>query len=64
VKRVGKPESFNYATDELSVTIPDAIPVLVRETRLGKKADRDLHLAPANGGLTYFIDCGGPLVRQ
>lgn len=64
VRRVGKPESFDYATDALSVTIPDAIPVLVRETRLGKKADRDLHLAPANGGLTYFIDCGGPLVRQ
>jgi hypothetical protein len=64
VKRVGKPESFEYDTDKLSVTIPDAIPVLVRETRLGKKSDRDLHLAPANGGLTYFIDCGAPLVRQ
>ena len=64
VKQVGKPESFEYDTDNLSVTIPDAIPVLVRETRLGKKSDRDLHLAPANGGLTYFIDCGNPLVRQ
>jgi hypothetical protein len=64
VKRVGKPESFEYDTDKLSVTIADATPVLVRETRLGKKADRDLHLARVNGGLTYFIDCGAPLGPQ
>jgi len=64
VKRVGRPESFEYDTDNLSVTIADATPVLVRETRLGKKADRGLHLARVNGELTYFIDCGTPLVRQ
>ena len=61
VKQVGKPESFDYATDSLSLTIPDAIPVLVRETRMGKKADRDLHLAHVGGQLTYFIDCGSPI---
>lgn len=38
--------------------------MLVRETRLGKKADRDLHLARVGGQLTYFIDCGNPLVRE
>ena len=64
VKQVGKPESFGYATDNLSLTIPDAIPVLVRETRLGKKADRDLHLARVGGQLTYFIDCGSPRQGQ
>jgi hypothetical protein len=42
------------------VTIPDAIPVHVRETRMGKKADRNLHLARVNGEMTYFVDCGTP----
>ena len=60
VKRVGKAEAFEYATDNLSGTIPDSIPVHVRETRMGKKADRNLHLARVNGELTYFIDCGTP----
>ena len=64
VTRVGKPESFEYDTDNLSVTIADAIPVHVRATRMGKKADQNLHLARVNGELTYFIDCGAPLVRQ
>ena len=64
VTRVGKPEAFEYDTDNLSVTIPDALPVHVRETRMGKKADRNLHLARVNGELTYFVDCGAPVVRQ
>jgi hypothetical protein len=64
VTRVGKPESFEYATDNQSVVVPDALPVQVRETSKGKKGDRDIHLARVNGQFTYFIDCGGPLVRQ
>jgi hypothetical protein len=64
VTSVGKPESFEYATDNQAVVIPDAIPVQVRETSKGKKGDRNIHLARVNGQLTYFIDCGGPLVRQ
>jgi hypothetical protein len=64
VKRVGKPEAFEYDTDTLSVTIPDAISVQVRETRMGKKGDRNLHLARVNGELTYFVDCGTPLARK
>jgi hypothetical protein len=64
VKRVGKPEAFEYATDNLTATIPDSIPVHVRETRMGKKADRNLHLARVNGELTYFIDCGTPRPPQ
>ena len=61
---MGEPESFEYATDNQSVVIPDALPVQVRETSKGKKGDRNIHLARVNGQLTYFIDCGGPLVRQ
>jgi hypothetical protein len=64
VKRVAKPEAFEFDTDNLSVTIPDAMTVAVRETRMGKKADRNLHLARVNKELTYFVDCGQPLVRQ
>jgi hypothetical protein len=64
VKRVGKPESFEYATDSDTVTIPDSIPVQVRNTSKGKKGDRNLHLARVNGQLAYFIDCGTPLARQ
>jgi hypothetical protein len=64
VKSVGKPESFEYATDNQSVMVPDALPVQVREKSKGKEGDRDIHLARINGKFTYFIDCGDPLVRQ
>jgi hypothetical protein len=61
VTKVGKPESYQYATDNQSATIPDALPVQVRETNKGKKGERNIHLARVNGQLTYFIDCGQPL---
>jgi hypothetical protein len=64
VKKVGKPESYEYASDKQSATIADALPVQVRETNKGKKGDRNIHLARANGQLTYFIDCGQPLAAQ
>jgi hypothetical protein len=64
VKKVGKPESFEYATDNQSTTIADALPVQVRATIKGKKGDRNIHLARVNGQLTYFIDCGQPLPAQ
>ena len=64
VKKVGKPESFEYATDNQSATIADALPVQVRATIKGKKGDRNIHLARVNGQLTYLIDCGQPLAVQ
>ena len=64
VTKVGKPESFEYATDNQSATVADSLPVLVRETNKGKKGDRNIHLARVNGQLTYFIDCGQPLTAQ
>jgi hypothetical protein len=64
VKKVGKPESFEYSTDNQSATIADALPVQVRATIKGKKGDRNIHLARVNGQLTYFIDCGQPLATQ
>ncbi len=48
VTKVGKPESYQYATDNQSAIIPDALPVQVRETNKGKKGDRNIHLARAS----------------
>jgi hypothetical protein len=64
VKKVGKPESYEYTSDKQSATIADALPVQVRATIKGKKGDRNIHLARVNGQLTYFIDCGQPLAAQ
>ena len=64
VTKVGKPESYQYSTDNQSAIIPDALPVQVKETNKGKKGDRNIHLARVNGQLTYFIDCGQPLAAQ
>jgi hypothetical protein len=64
VKKVGKPETYQYATDNVSATIPDSLPVLTRETNKGKKGDRSIHLARVNGQLTFFTDCGQPLAAQ
>jgi hypothetical protein len=64
IKKVGKLESFEYATDNQSATIADALPVQVRATIKGKKGDRNIHLARVNGQLTYFIDCGQPMPAQ
>jgi hypothetical protein len=64
VKKVGKPESYEYASDKQSATVADALPVQVRATIKGKKGDRNIHLVRVNGQLTYFIDCGQPLPAQ
>jgi hypothetical protein len=64
VRKVGKPESYQYTTDKQSARIADALPVLTKETNKGKKGDRSIHLARVNGQLTYFIDCGQPLAAQ
>jgi hypothetical protein len=64
VKKVGKPETYEYASDNQSATVADALPVQVRATIKGKKGDRNIHLARVNGQLTYFIDCGQPLAAQ
>ncbi len=58
VKSVGKPEPFEYTTDNLSTTIPDTLPVLVKQTIQGKPGDRNIHVAVTNGQFSYFIDCG------
>jgi hypothetical protein len=64
VQRVGTARPYAYATDNLSATIPDTVPVFVRATINKKKGERNLNLARVNGQLTYFIDCGNPVAQQ
>ncbi len=61
VKSVGKPEPFEFATDNLSVTVPDTLPVLVKQTIQGKPGDRNIHVAVIDGQYKYFIDCGNAI---
>lgn len=62
VKTVSKEQPFQYSDDGAPPV--NTVVVHVKATVQSKKGDRNLHLARANGGLTYFIDCGNPLVRQ
>ncbi len=61
VKTVGKPEPFEYASDNLSTTIPDTLPVLVKQTIQGKPGERNIHVAFVNGQYSFFIDCGNAI---
>ena len=62
VRTVAKEEPFQYSDDGAPPV--NAVVVHVKATIHGKKGDRNLHLARADGGLTYFIDCGNPLPGQ
>jgi hypothetical protein len=64
VKRVDRPEPFEFSTDDGAVPIPEAQLVLVEETYQKKTTQRELHVARVDGELRYFIDCGAPLQRQ
>jgi len=62
VKRVDKPEPYQYS-DDGAIPIPNAQLVVVLGTFEKKKGERELHVAPVDGGYRYFIDCGTPLPR-
>jgi hypothetical protein len=64
VKRVGKPEPFEFTTDDGAIPVPKAQLVLVQERFQKKKSQRELHVALVDGEYRYFIDCGTPLARQ
>jgi hypothetical protein len=68
VQRVGQARPYEYATDNLTATIPDTLPVFAKETATSnnkkKTGERNLNLARVNGQLTYFIDCGRPVAQQ
>lgn len=61
VREVREPEPWDYTTDELTTTIPDAIPVEVERVARGETLIQELHLARAtDGSLRWFTDCGDP----
>lgn len=53
------PAPWDYITDELTTTIPDAWTVSIRQP--GPDPLRELHFAPADGTWRWFTDCGDPI---
>lgn len=61
VREVREPEPWDYTTDELTTTIPDAIPVEVERVARGETIIQELHLTRAvDGALRWYSDCGDP----
>jgi hypothetical protein len=54
------PTPWDYVTDDLTTTIPDAWAVTVRQPGAEPEI-RDLHFAPFDGTWRWFTDCGEPL---
>jgi hypothetical protein len=54
------PAPWDYVTDDLTTTIPDAWAVTVRQPGADPEI-RDLHFAPFEGTWRWFTDCGEPL---
>jgi hypothetical protein len=58
VESIGKREPFEYASANVSITIPGTLPVQVKQTLWGKTVERHIHVAFVDGKYSYFIDCG------
>jgi hypothetical protein len=61
------PAAWDYVTDELTTTVPDAITVRARVTGPDATggittAERELHIQVLDGIVYWFTDCGTPLV--
>jgi hypothetical protein len=54
-------EPFFYTTDNQATEIPDAWTVRAQVTNAGETASRELHVAPVDGAVRWFTDCGNPL---
>jgi hypothetical protein len=61
VRAVQSPADWDYVTDDRSTTIPDAWTIEADLTSQGATQARELHLAPVDGELRWFTDCGEPL---
>lgn len=53
------PAAWDYTTDGLTTTVPDAWAVSVRQPGADPE-QRELHFAPAEGSWRWFTDCGDP----
>jgi hypothetical protein len=61
VASVAGPAPWDYITDDLTTTIPDAWTVQAAFTSQGATSDRELHVALVDGEVRWFTDCGTPL---
>ncbi len=61
VKAVHPLATWDYVTDERTTTIPEAWTVDADVTAQGQTATRQLHVAPMDGTVSWFTDCGDPL---
>jgi hypothetical protein len=60
VQESSGPVGWDYVSDELTTTVPDAWSVTVRQLN-GDPELRELHFAPADGTWRWFTDCGDPV---
>jgi hypothetical protein len=51
------PDSWEYVTDGLTTTIPDAWTISVTQAG-ATPPDREVHFAPVDGTWRWFTDCG------
>lgn len=61
VQVVRPPAAWDYTLDGATTTIPDAWTVDADVTALGQVTARELHIAPIDGEVRWFTDCGTPL---
>lgn len=61
VKVVHPPAAWDYTLDGVTTTIPDAWTVEADVTALGQLEAREIHVAPVDGEVRWFTDCGTPL---
>ncbi len=58
---VSTPGGWDYVTDERSTQIDDAWTITADVTQAGTTSRRELHLAPIDGRVRWFSDCGTPV---
>lgn len=61
VKVVRPPAAWDYTLDGVTTSIPDAWTIDADVTAVGQLATRELHVAPVDGEVRWFTDCGTPL---
>lgn len=61
VVSIGRPERWDYETDDLATTVDQTLPVTVDMTIEGVAARRVLHVTVEAGVVRWFTDCGLPV---
>jgi len=61
VLEVQEQTAWDYVTDGLTTTIPDAWSLAANQTQGGVTTPETLHFAPSGGAVRWFTDCGTPM---